>query len=67
MHKLQSRIDELRCEVLEELTDAELVAGMVEIDAILKQLETERFRMLARLERRGSDGRRHRVRACIHR
>ena len=66
MHKLQSRIDELRCEVLEELTDAELVAGMVEIDAILKQLEAERFR-LARLERRGDHGRRHHVRACIHR
>jgi hypothetical protein len=66
MHQLQSRIDALRSEVLAELTDAELVAGMVEIDAILKQLEAERFRMLARFERRGVHGRRHHVRACIH-
>lgn len=67
MHKLQSRIDELRSEVLAELTDAELVASMEEIHAILKQLEAERFRMLADLEGRGVHGRRNHVRACIHR
>ena len=67
MDELQSRIDELRSEVLAELTDAELVAGILEMDAILKQLEAKRFRLLARFERRGVHGRRHHVRACIHR
>jgi hypothetical protein len=67
MEELQSRIDELRSEVLAELTDAELVAAILEMDAILKQLETKSFRMLADLERLGVHGRRHHVRARIHR
>lgn len=52
MSELASLVDQLRSEVLAELPDARLEEDFAELHRTVEQLESERLRRLAELERR---------------
>lgn len=52
MSELRSVVDQLRAEILAELPDARLEDDFAELHGVVEQLEVERLRRLAELERR---------------
>jgi hypothetical protein len=53
MSELRSVVDALRSEVLSSLPDARIEEDFAELQAVMDQLEVERLRRLAEIERRG--------------
>src|SRR6184192_2995877 len=53
MSELRSAIESLRAETLAELPDARIEEDFAELHRVVDQLEVERLRRLAEIERRG--------------
>jgi hypothetical protein len=53
MSELRSAIDELRSETLSEMPDARIEEDFSELHRAIQQLELERLRRLAEIDRRG--------------